>query len=126
MCGAAPCPQPLGQPPTSIIANQCYPNGITAVEVTDTASTNTVTTVKKNGTVCYSYETQYSEAILTSFPMVLKDPAGTAVVTSVIDNSSGTAAVTCTGGSAVVMSLDCLSATPAGGTSTCTTDTCAP
>jgi hypothetical protein len=126
MCGATPCPQPLGTLPTSIIANQCYGNGITAVEVTDTASTNTVTTVKKNGTVCYSYETQYSAASASTLPMVLKNPAGNTVVTSVIDSTAGTATVTCTGGSPVAMSLDCLSSTPAGDTATCTTGTCAP
>ena len=126
MCGATPCPQPLGSPPTSIIANQCYGSGITAVEVTDGATTNTVTTVKKNGTLCYSYETQYALATLTSVPIVLKNPAGTAVATSAIDDTNGTATVTCTGGSAVAVSLDCLSSTPAGGTGTCTTGTCAP
>lgn len=126
MCGASPCPQPLGTLPSSIIATQCYGNGITAVEVTDTASTNTVTTVKKSGTACYSYETQYSTASLTSLPMVLKNPAGNTVVTSVIDNTNGTATVVCTGSPAVVVSADCLSSSPPGGTATCTTGTCAP
>jgi hypothetical protein len=58
--------------------------------------------------------------------MVFKNPAGTTVATSDIDDTDGTATVTCTGGSAVVVSLGCLSSTPAGGTGTCTTGTCAP
>jgi hypothetical protein len=127
MCGATACPQPLGILPSSIIANRCYGNGITAVEVTDTASTDMVTTVSKNGTVCYAYETQYSAASLTSLPMVLKNPAGTTVATYEIDSADGTATVTCSGGSPVVVSLDCGSSLVDSSTVLpCTQGTCAP
>jgi len=126
MCGATPCPQPLGSPPTSIVADRCYASGVTAEEVTDTASTNLVTTVKSNGKACYSFETQNSTASPTSLPIVLKNPAGTTVATSVIDNSKGTAAITCAGGSAVVVPLDCLPPSANGSPATCTTGTCTP
>jgi hypothetical protein len=126
MCGATPCPQPLGSPPTSIIADRCYGNGVTAAEVTDTASTNMVTTVKKNGTVCYSFETQYSAASFTSLPMVLKNPAGIKVADYVLNSTDGTAIITCPGGSPVVVSLDCGSVLPDGSTVECTTGTCTP
>jgi hypothetical protein len=120
MCGATPCPQPLGTLPSSIIANRCYANGVTAVEVMDTSSPDIVTTVKKSGTQCYSYVTQSSGEI------VLKNPAGATVVTSVIDSVSGTASITCAGSSAVTVSLACLSSAANGIEPTCTTGTCAP
>jgi hypothetical protein len=126
MCGATACPQPLGTLPSSIVANQCYANGVTVVEVTDTASTNVVTTVKGNGKACYSYETQYSEESPTSLPIVLKNPAGTTVVTFVIDNTNSTASITCAGDSPVQVSLDCLPSSAAGATADCNTGTCTP
>ena len=94
--------------------------------VTDTASTNMVTTVKKNGTECYSFETQYSESTATLLPMVLKNSTGTTVADYVPDSSDGTATITCSGGSPVVVSLDCGSSLPDGSTVSCTTVTCTP
>jgi len=126
MCGDSPCPQPLGSPPTSIIADRCYASGVTAAEVTDTTSTDMVTTVKKSGTECYSFETQYSASTATTLPMVLKNSAGTAIATYVIDSNDGTATITCSGGSPVVVSLDCGSPLPDGSTVECTTGTCTP
>jgi hypothetical protein len=85
-----------------------------------------VTTVRKNGTECYSFETEYSAGSSTSWPVVLMNPAGTTVATYVIDSTDGTATITCAGGSPVVVASDCGSPSPAGSTVPCTQGTCAP
>jgi hypothetical protein len=133
MCGAVACPEPLTSVPTSMISNVCYSNGVknlTSIDMTSTASMVSVTTVTKNGTLCYSYEMPYAAATSTSATMVFKNSAGATVVTYVISSTDRTATITCTGKSPVVVSLDCGS-TPDGGTSSdggtgCTTGTCAP
>jgi hypothetical protein len=85
-----------------------------------------VTTVKKNGTACYSFETQYSKSTATLLPMVLKNPGGTTVANYVLDSTNGTATITCSGGSPVVVPLDCGSPLPDGATVSCTMGTCTP
>ena len=133
MCGAVACPEPLTSSPTSMISNLCYGNGVknlTSVDLTNTASMVSVTTVTKNGTVCYSYEMPYAGATSTSMTMVFKNSAGATVVTYMVNGTDRTATITCTGKSPVVVSLDCGS-TPDAGTSSdagtgCTTGTCAP
>jgi hypothetical protein len=50
---------------------------------------------------------------------IFLDPAGDTVLTSVVDNTSNAATITCTGGSAVVVSLDCLSSSADSGTPAC-------
>jgi hypothetical protein len=115
-------------------SNVCYSNGVkslTTVDLTNPTSASSVTTVTKNGTTCYSYETPFSVGSSNSATMTYKDAAGATVVTVAINGTTKTETITCTGGSPVVVSLDaCGSSTDAGssadGGAGCTTGTCAP
>jgi hypothetical protein len=118
--------------PVMMTSNLCYGNGVkflTSVNMTDPSSASSVTTVTKNGTTCYSYETPLSGSSAT---VVYKDGAGATVVTIVINDTAKTETITCAGVSPVVVSLDaCGSATDAGssaadGGAGCTTGTCTP
>jgi hypothetical protein len=118
-----------------ITSNVCFSNGVkslTTVNMANPSSASSVTTVTKNGTTCYSYETPFSAGSSNSATTVYKDAAGATVATVAINGTAKTETITCAGGSPpVVVSLDaCGSSTDAGssadGGTGCTTGTCAP
>jgi hypothetical protein len=131
MCGATVCPEPLtGVPmPTSMFNYRCNANGVTVSTTADMTNPTSMTSVqlyKKNGTVCYSVEMPLSAATANSVTMVIKNPAGATVATYTVNQTANTVTITCTGGSAVVVSLDCMKSSSADGGTPCTTGTCAP
>jgi len=111
-------------------SNICYGNGVkalTTIDMRNPTAMVAVTTVKKNGKVCYSYEMPYSSATGTAVTMILKNGSGATVGTYVINPTARTATITCTGGSPVVVSLDCVSSSSSGtDCPPCTTGTCTP
>jgi hypothetical protein len=107
----------------------CYGNGVTVSTTADMTNPTSMTSVqvyKKNGTVCYSVEMPLSAAGPNSVTMVIKNPAGATVATEVFDQTARTVTITCTGGSPVVVSLDCMTSSSTDGGTPCTTGTCAP
>jgi hypothetical protein len=120
--------------PVMMTSNMCYSNGVKVlmnVNMTDPSSASSVTTVTKNGTTCYSYETPFSAGSGSSATVVYKNVAGATVVTIAINATAKTETITCAGGSPVVVSLDACGSSVDGGSSTdggagCTTGTCAP
>jgi hypothetical protein len=118
-----------------ITSNVCFSNGVkslTTVNMANPTSASSVTTVTKNGTTCYSYETPFSVGSGSSATTVYKNAAGVTVATVGINGTAQSETITCTGGSPVAVSLDaCGSTTDAGssaadGGAGCTTGTCTP
>ncbi|HJX52595.1 MAG TPA: hypothetical protein VJ801_07510, partial [Polyangia bacterium] len=129
MCGATVCTQPPTAAPTSMFNYRCYDHGVTVSTTADMTNPTSMTSVqlyKKNGTVCYSVEMPLSAASANSVTMVIKNPAGATVATYTVNQTANTVTITCTGGSAVVVSLDCMKSSSADGGTPCTTGTCAP
>jgi hypothetical protein len=107
----------------------CYYNGVTVtttVDMTNPVSQTSIQVYKKNGAVCYSVEMPLSAATGNSVTMVIKNPAGDTVATEVFNQTAWTVTITCTGGSPVVVSLDCMTSSSADGGTPCTPGTCTP
>jgi len=107
--------------------NTCYSNGVkqlSTVSVDLTTQTGSISvTVSKGGTVCYTESETQTDPNQTSVPITIKNAAGTTVAT-LMDSADGTATVvTCTGGTPVTISNDCM---PAGTSTTgdCTDGVC--
>lgn|GEM_PF-3165164 len=125
LCGATACAQPPTSEPTAVYSNTCHGNGVKTLNTVDIKAETSVTTVKKNGRVCYSIEMPYSSGTTTGITMILKNGSGATVGTYVIDTKDKTATITCTGGSPVVVPLDCVSSsTSSTSCPACTTGTC--
>jgi hypothetical protein len=124
------CVEQMGfttSPPISTTTNLCYGNGVkvlTSTVMTGTTPGTPVTTVTNGGTLCYSYEMPLSQAGENSATMVFKNAAGAIVATNATNGVARTVTITCTGGSPVVVSLDCFPSTDGG--TPCTQGTCGP
>jgi len=129
MCGPTVCPEPITSAPTSMFNYSCYGNGVTVSTTADTTTLKPQTSIqiyKKKGTVCYSIEMPLSSATAGGVTMLIKNPAGATVATYVVNQTARTVTITCTGGSPVVVSLDCMTSSSADGGTPCTTGACTP
>ncbi len=122
----------LTGPWTTTVAT-CHDNGV-KMQLTSTYSIDlvtaemsgtTTTTWKKPAGVCFSLETAYSSATLTSVNYVIKNAAGATVGTMVADIDANTQTITCTGAAPVVLPLDCDASDADGGSGAeCTAGAC--
>jgi hypothetical protein len=128
MCGAAACATPSTTTPTGMTTSVCFDNGVKMLVDIDMSNPLAVTatgTLKKGSAVCYTTVVgPYSQGTVAPTATV-KNAAGTTVATLVTDLTAQTETITCVGSSPVVVPMGC-GGRPDGGTSSCTTGTCAP
>jgi len=125
-CGGSACPTALATP-TGLITNSCYANDVKmlmSIDMSNPRASTTNTVVKKGSTVCYTMTRNSSASPTGNTPVTLTNAAGTAVATTVWDETAQAQIITCTGGSPVVVSSGCMNEHI--GASACTRGTCLP
>jgi hypothetical protein len=109
-CGTGVCSQPFTSPPTSMIVNACYANGVRLILTLDPSSSSPSTTSvatykRRDGSVCYTL----GKAGDGSTATVIQDATGAIAATLTTDASdSSNIAITCSDGTSAVLPAACL------------------